>query len=89
MASKITNGSYLKGAARRPTGILFGRGGTLGRTFRIATICRPRIRMAPVLMAHGYPALLIMRVIMMEIMTPPTDDPVSMMPIAKPRFFAK
>ncbi|GAQ10203.1 hypothetical protein ALT_7524 [Aspergillus lentulus] len=49
-------------------------------------ICRQRMRKAAVLMAQEYPVLWIMRLIMMGKMTPPTHEPVTMMPIAAPRF---
>ena len=85
-SSNITNGNSLKGAAKRPAGIFLGTGFVLGRTVRIAMICRPRMRKAAALMVQGYPVLWIMRLIMMGKMTPPTDEPVTMMPIAAPRF---
>lgn len=85
-SSNITNGNSIKGAAKRPVGIFFGTGLVLGRTVTIAMTCRARIRKAAVLMAQGYPVLRIMRLIMMGKMTPPTDDPVTMMPMAAPRF---
>jgi len=86
--SNMTNGNSLKGAAKRPTGIFLGTGFTRGRTVKIAMICSPRMTKAPVLMAQGYPTLEIMRLIMMGKMTPPTDEPVTMIPMAAPRFLA-
>ncbi|KAK9439738.1 uncharacterized protein VB005_07897 [Metarhizium brunneum] len=85
-SSNMTNGNSLKGAAKRPARIFFGAGFTLGQTVRIATICRPRMRKAPVLMAQGYPTLRIIRLIMMGKMTPPTDKPVAVVPAAALHF---
>lgn len=82
------NGSSLKGAASRPAGIFLGGDFVLVRTVKIAMICRPRIINAAVLMVHPYPTLGIMRPIMMGKITPPSDEPVTMMPMAVARFFA-
>lgn len=46
------------------------------------------MRNAAALKAQGYPFLLIMRLIIMGKMTPPTDEPVAMIPMAAPRFLS-
>jgi hypothetical protein len=63
-----------------------GTGFVLGRTVKIAMICKPRMMKAAVLMVQGYPVLWTMWLIMMGKMTPPTDEPVTRIPIANPRF---
>lgn len=44
------------------------------------------MRNAAVRIVQGYPTALIMRLIMMGKMTPPTEEPVTIIPIAAPRF---
>jgi hypothetical protein len=81
-----TNGSSRKGAVSRPTGIFFGVGFVLGRTVKTAIICKLRIMKAAVLIVQAYPAVWTMWLIMRGKITPPTDEPVTRMPMAHPRF---
>lgn len=57
-----------------------------GRTVEMMTTCRARMRHVVVLMAQGQPTLLIMQLIMMGKTTILAELPVTMMPIAAPRF---
>jgi hypothetical protein len=82
------NGNSLKGAARASAGIFLGTGLALGRMVSIATICKAKMKNAAIRMAQGYPVLgfWTSRLSMIGKITPPTDEPVTVMPIATPRF---
>ena len=86
--SSIRNGNSLNGAASRPPGNFLGPNVVRGRTVKTATICSTKIMNAHVLIVQGYPTAGIMRLIMIGKMTPPTDDPVTITPMAAPRLFA-